>query len=432
MIQKERINEEKLLAETPLLLLAMLPYTLSKRAPHQIFSYANQDKESLLGNVEEYKKIAQVYRKLEYIYLNDVTVLSKIADTIKDSFLSRLFHEYIMTYLSRGINLDTLNNLASHVLTELKHRISQKMSLLLQWIEVMVLTISIFSLVMLLAGLGTSYMLFSIAAIITFMSIIAIPLIRLEYVDTYIRVNTDPLTLLLYAIGLVILILCLYNDWSIYTASIAFLVTIYTIIRSYTTIISTLQTTNNILYTLRVLSDTLSVSTTSPRIVELLSRDERIPREIISILKGGIPNSSSSGNNIVKAMARLLAIIIRSGKEAIPSIRLIYNVLNDIYESVKKTIMNGVVQLSLLAGSVLVLILTFKYLTTLFTTNTFLQGFINPFTVSSTAINIVIKIIAISSSAASLAISYILFKRHISANFVAPIILYVTILITKT
>ncbi len=424
-----KINKERLLAEIPILIISSIPYALSKRSPHTILSRIDS---SLLGYLKEYAKISLIYRKLEKIYINDVTVLGKIADIIAEPFLTRLFHEYIMVYLSRGIDLSVLDGLALRVLTELKQRISNRISLLIQWIELLVLIISLFSMVTFLAGLSNSISFSIILILITILSLIVIPFAKIEYLDIYMQNNNSNVITVSYIVSVVVIFLGLYLR-NIYISTFGFIISVMTVIKSYINIIKSLRKIEDILYTLQLLAELLAISTASPRIIEMLTKDPRVPREIVSVLKGvSLRRNTIERDKLVFIVSQILLSIIRGGREAIASIRLIHSIIESIYKAVKRVMMSGIAQLALLTGSVLILLFVFKYLVLLFGANAFPIGFSYTLPISGGSMSYTSLIVVLSSSISSIAISYAIFRRAFTANFATPLILYISaILYTK-
>ena len=424
----DKINKERLLAETPILILSSIPHALAKHSPHMILSKTNK----LSKYLKEYRKISQIYKKLEKIYINDITALEKIANLINEPFLTRLIHEYIVIYLSRGINLGILDELALRVLAELKQRISNKISILIQWIELIVLLISLFSIVVLLAGFGNVVSFSFLLILITLLSIFFIPFTKIEYLDVYLQNNTNNIIIILYIISIFLLIIGLYLK-NFYISSIGFIASFTIIIKSYIDIAKLLKKMENLLYTLRVLTELLSISTANTRIIKMLTEDPRVPREIISVLKGvSLAQNEAENDKLMFIVSETLVSVMRSGREAVLSIRLIHNIIDNIYKAVRKIIMSGVVQLSLLAGSITMLLLVFKYISSLFGAVISPLSLFYGVSINKNTINHVSLVVSLSSSIASMAIGYTIFKRFFTANFATPLILYITtILYTK-
>jgi len=417
-----KINKERLLAETPILILSSIPYTLAKHSPHIILSRIN----NLSKYLKEYGKISQIYKKLEKIYINDITVLGKIADIINEPFLSRLIHEYIMIYLSKGINLSTLDELALRVLAELKQRISNKMSILIQWIELIVLLISLFSVVVLLAGFSNIISFSLLLILITLLSIIIIPFTKIEYLDIYLQNKNNKIITISYIISIFLLIIGFYFK-NFYISTMGFIASLVAVIRSYIDIAKLLKRMEDLLYTLQLLTELLSISTANTGIIKMLIRDPKVPREVISVLKGAASTRErDKDDKLMLIVSQTLVSVMRSGREAVLSIGLMHSIIDNIYKAVKKIVMNGIAQLSLLAGSIVILLVVFKYMSSLFGATTFPLSLFYGVTVNENAINYASLVVSLSSSIASMAIGYTIFKRFFTANFATPLILYIT------
>lgn len=418
----DKINKEKLLAETPILILSSIPYALAKRSPHTILSKINNLSEYL----REYKKVSQIYKKMEKIYINDITVLGKIADLINEPFLTRLIHEYIMIYLSKGIDLGTLDEFALRVLAELKQRISNKMSILVQWIELIVLLISLFSIVVLLAGFSNTVSFSLLLILVSLLSIILIPFTKIEYLDIYFQNSNSNIITVSYIISILLLIIGLYLK-NFYISSIGFMVSLITVVKSYMNMAKLLKKIEDILYTLRLLTELLSISTANIGIIRMLTRDPRVPREIISVLKG-VPLTRNEARNdkLMLIVSETLVSVMKSGREAVLSIRLMHSIIDNIYKAVRKIIMSGIVQLSLLAGSIIVLLLVFRYISSLLGATIYPLGLFYGTPMSESTISYASLVVSLSSSIASMAIGYTIFKRLFTANFATPLILYIT------
>jgi len=183
---------------------------------------------------------------------------------------------------------------------------------------------------------------------------------------------------------------------------------------------------NNSLYTLQVLIELLSVSTASPRIVELLANDPRIPRPVINVLKrGSISSDIQPASRLTSLVSHIVSMIIVSGEEAVASIRLIYNVLSELSTVFRRIFMNGITQLTLLTASIVITVLSFKYINVILQSNVTYSAFFIP-GANGQELNSLLRTIAITSAASSVAIAYAIFRRNLGINFAAPLILYIT------
>jgi hypothetical protein len=423
MLKTSNISEEKLLAETPLFFLFSLPLIMGGKPPHLLLEELQKDPDKQ-KYLKEYTKVSKQYLKILKTSLSDIGALNIVSNLIKDKFLSNILKEYIFLYITRGNHLDSLYKLIGQVTKELISRINNKLSFLQQLLEFVVIALSLFSLVVIISKITINYYyIFLLFISLNMFFTIIIPFSKIQIMEVYLepQLNSKFHIDMLYLTLIMLEIFALIKDMN-YLLIASFLLIFIINIISIKGLISSIKQIDNILYTIRIITDFLSVRAPSQQLMKILTNDQRVPRDIIYVMKGGISGKSITHSSLV---AEIITSILSSGKKALAAMRIIGSILEAINAGMKRVVHSLLIQLTLLVGAVAAYEVAFKKVVEIFSA----YGYsIDVFTyVPWSGVNIVYKAISISVGIVSMILCYIMLgRRGLSINFATPLLVFIT------
>ena len=426
-----KIDEDRLIAELPLLMLYSLSYAGGSKAPHEVFNDISNDI-NLQKLFREISKISKIYIRFVKKYGNSIFALERTADVVASVTFSRLIRSYIASYVLRGSPLETLYQIAVISAEMFEQKLRDKLEALMHGIELIATaTVVVLMTVILSSSLSANYVASYIASLIVIGFSFAIAVSTRIRVLSVLMPRDKPILLdLLSSLTVITSLILLLIDKYLYAIALSTL-TIPLYIYNIAVMKSIIARLSRLTYTVRVITDALALRLTNIDIViSIIKHGEGPERPLIYALRTG---RAAPGNiekwHLVYLLSKTISAIVRSGSNASKVARIANTILESISLNMRILFNKAIAIMVLLSAIMVTITVSIAYAAHVFNSTSAIAtsplGSTFFITINK---ELAVKSIAVTGVGASFAITYTVWGS-LAYNIAAPLIVIGTSII---
>ncbi|BES82118.1 hypothetical protein [Pyrodictium abyssi] len=426
-----KIDDDRLTAELPLLMLYSLSYAGGNKAPHEALGDIHKDR-YLSEIFREISKISYVYQRLVKKYGSTLLALEKAAESVSSLIFPRIIRSYIASYMLRGSPLDTLYQLALVSAESFEHRLKERLDALMHGVELIATaTVIVLLTVVLSSSFSSNYVASYLASLIVIGISFAIAITtRIRVLSVILPRQTSLLadTVLSFIAATSLLLLIL--DKYIYALALACLVTpVY--VYNIATMRKAVLRLSRLTYTMRVVTEALTLRLSNiDTIISMIKTGDGDERSLIYALRTGRAAPSNIEKwPLVYLLSKTVSSIVRSGSNAAKISRIANTVLESLSLNMRVLFGKVLVMMIMLPMVIVAIAASMVYASKMFQTSYASAPHVMlPYTALSIDSELAIKSIAISGVGASFAITYAVWGA-LAYNLAAPLVVIGTSMI---
>ena len=419
-----KIDDDRLTAELPLLMLYSLSYAGGNKAPHEALGDVHKDK-YLKEIFREISKISYVYQRLVKKYGSTILALEKAAESVSSLIFPRVIRSYIASYMLRGSPLDTLYQLALVSAESFEQRLKERHNALIHGVELIATATVIVLLTVVLSSsfssnYAASYMASLIVIGISFATAITT---RVRVLSVILPYQANFLAdIILSSVAIMSLLLLIFDKY-IYALTLACLTTpmyVYNII----SVRKAVRRLSRLTYAMRVVTEALTLRLSNiDTIISIIKIDDEGERSLIYALRTGRAAPSNIEKwPLVYLLSKTVSSIVRSGSNAAKISRIANTILESLSLNIRILFGKILVIMIMLPMVIVAIAASMVYASKLFQTSYApTQHMLIPYVPLSIDGKLAIKSIAISGVGASFAITYAIWGA-LAYNLAAPLV----------